>query len=68
MIWLTWRQFRTQAAAAAAIAVAFALVLAATGPRLVDIAATYRDVFGLTMRTSLKQSLETGPVLLASPL
>ena len=36
MIWLTWRQFRAQAAAVAAVAVAFALVLAATGPRLAD--------------------------------
>jgi hypothetical protein len=45
MIWLTWRQFRVQAAAVAAIAVAFALVLATTGPRLADLATTYRDVF-----------------------
>ena len=36
MIWLTWRQFRAQAAAVAAIALAFALVLAATGRRLAD--------------------------------
>ena len=45
MIWLTWRQFRLQALAVAAIAIAFALVLAATGRRLADLAATYRDVF-----------------------
>jgi hypothetical protein len=45
MIWLTWRQLRAQAAAVAAAAVGFALVLAVTGPRLADIAATYRDVF-----------------------
>jgi hypothetical protein len=45
MIWLTWRQFRAQAAAVAAIALAFALVLAATGRRLADLATTYRDVF-----------------------
>jgi hypothetical protein len=45
MIWLTWRQFRAQFAAVAAVAVAFALVLAGTGRRLADIAATYRDVF-----------------------
>ena len=45
MIWPTWRQFRAQAAAVAAIAVGFALVLAATGPRLADLATTYRDVF-----------------------
>jgi hypothetical protein len=51
MIWLTWRQFRAQAAAVAAVALAFALVLAATGPRLADIAATYRDVFDHLTRT-----------------
>src|SRR4029079_11081457 len=45
MIWLTWRQFRAQASPVAAAAVAFALVLAATGPRLADLATTYRDVF-----------------------
>ncbi len=45
MIWLTWRQFRLQAAAVAAVAIAFALVLAATGRRLADLATTYRDVF-----------------------
>jgi len=45
MIWLTWRQFRAQAAAVAAVTVAFALILAATGPRLADLAVTYRDVF-----------------------
>jgi hypothetical protein len=45
MIWLTWRQFRLQAAAVAALAIAFALVLAATGRRLADLATTYRDVF-----------------------
>jgi hypothetical protein len=51
MIWLTWRQFRAQAAAVAAVAVAFALVLAATGPRLADLAITYRDVFDHLTRT-----------------
>jgi hypothetical protein len=45
MIWLTGRQFRIQAAAVAAVAIAFALVLAATGSRLADLATTYRDVF-----------------------
>ncbi len=45
MIWLTWRQLRAQTAAVAALAVAFALVLAATGRRLADLATTYRDVF-----------------------
>ncbi|HEX4699485.1 MAG TPA: ABC transporter permease subunit [Actinomycetes bacterium] len=45
MIWLTWRQFRLQAAAVATVTIAFALVLAATGSRLADLATTYRDVF-----------------------
>jgi hypothetical protein len=34
MIWLTWRQFRTQATATAAALVAFAVALAVTGPQL----------------------------------
>ena len=38
MMWLSWRQFRTQAAAVYAGVVAFAAVLAVTGPRLVDLA------------------------------
>jgi hypothetical protein len=37
MIWLTWRQFRLQALAAAAVLVAFAILLAATGPRLASL-------------------------------
>jgi ABC-type transport system involved in multi-copper enzyme maturation permease subunit len=40
MIWLTWRQFRTQAVAVAAIVAAFALLLLVTGPHLVSL---YRD-------------------------
>ena len=34
MIWLTWRQFRTQAVVAVVALAAFAIVLAVTGPRL----------------------------------
>jgi hypothetical protein len=45
MIWLTWRQLRIPVAAVAAVVVAFALVLAATGSRLAELATTYRDVF-----------------------
>ena len=37
MIWLTWRQFRIQAAAAAAALAAFAILLAATGPHLASL-------------------------------
>jgi ABC-2 family transporter protein len=45
MIWLTWRQFRTQAAAVYAAVAAVAVVLAITGPRLVDLARIDPDVF-----------------------
>ena len=38
MIWLTWRQFRVQAAAVYAAVAAVAVGLAITGPRLVDLA------------------------------
>ena len=37
MIWLTWRQFRAQAVTAAAALAAFAILLAATGPRLASL-------------------------------
>jgi len=41
MIWLTWRQLRTQAAAVYAAVAAFAVVLAITGPRLLDLSRAY---------------------------
>jgi hypothetical protein len=44
MIWLTWRQFRTQAVVAAAALAAFAVLLAATGPHL----ASLYDASGIT--------------------
>ncbi|MER7908418.1 ABC transporter permease subunit [Streptomyces sp. NPDC096068] len=37
MIWLTWRQFRTQAAVLFAAVAAFAAILATTGPQLADL-------------------------------
>lgn len=37
MIWLAWRQFRTQTAVVFAAVAAFAAVLAVTGPRLADL-------------------------------
>ena len=37
MIWLTWRQFRAQAVTAAAALAAFAILLAATSPRLASL-------------------------------
>jgi hypothetical protein len=38
VIWLTWRQFRVQAATAVAAVTALAVVLAVTGPRLAELA------------------------------
>ncbi|HEX6756016.1 MAG TPA: hypothetical protein VF109_08725 [Mycobacteriales bacterium] len=43
MTWLTWRQFRTQAAAVYAAVVAFVIVLAITGPRLLELSRAYPD-------------------------
>jgi hypothetical protein len=40
MMWLTWRQARTQAVAISALIAAFAILLLATGPHLVTL---YRD-------------------------
>jgi hypothetical protein len=40
MIWLTWRQFRLQAATAAGAVAAVAIVLALTGHRLVELSTT----------------------------
>ncbi|CAM5274473.1 hypothetical protein STANM309S_06457 [Streptomyces tanashiensis] len=37
MLWLTWRQFRTQAAVVYAAVAALAATLAVTGPRLSDL-------------------------------
>ncbi|WP_217240206.1 transporter [Streptomyces sp. AC555_RSS877] len=37
MIWLTWRQFRTQAALMSAAVAALAVTLAVTGPQLADL-------------------------------
>ena len=37
MTWLTWRQFRVQAFTATAALAAFAVLLAATGPRLASL-------------------------------
>ncbi len=49
MLWLTWRQFRVQAAAVAALVAAFGVVLLVTGLRLASLyhassfAACHRD-------------------------
>ncbi|MEU6768070.1 transporter [Streptomyces sp. NPDC046853] len=47
MIWLTWRQFRTQAAVVYLALACLAVLLAVTGPQLADLyAATGDDLFG----------------------
>ena len=45
MTWLTWRQARAQALVAWAVAITFALVLAATGPHLLDDYRADQDQF-----------------------
>jgi ABC-2 family transporter len=66
MIWLTWRQFRLQAASAAGAVVAIAIVLAITGPRLVDLSTTA----GVNLFDQLTQSdrwlYNAGVVLMAT--
>jgi len=44
MIWLTWRQFRVQALTAAVALAAFAILMAATGPRLASLYATSKII------------------------
>jgi hypothetical protein len=51
MIWLTWRQFRTQAAVVYAAVAAVAIVLAVTGPRLLALARIDAKVFDRLSRT-----------------
>jgi hypothetical protein len=43
MTWLTWRQFRAQAAAVYVAVAAFAVLLAITGPRLLRLSRAYPD-------------------------
>jgi len=65
MIWLTWRQFRAQAATVYAAAAAFAIVLAITGPRLLDLSRAYPNaVFDQLTRTD-RNLYNAGLVVLA---
>jgi hypothetical protein len=64
MIWLSWRQFRIQAAAAGLAAIAVTVVLAITGPRLADLARRSTDIFDLLTRTD-RFLFYAGIVLLA---
>ncbi len=52
MIWLTWRQARTQVVVAAAGAVVFVMFLAATGPHLLDDYRADQDQFLTLIRTN----------------
>jgi hypothetical protein len=65
MIWLTWRQLRLQTLSAAAAVAAVAVVLALTGPRLVELSTTA----GVNLFDQLTASdhwlYEAGVVLLA---
>lgn len=45
MIWLTWRQFRIQAATVYAAVAAVGIVLAITGPKLVDLAKIDANIY-----------------------
>jgi ABC-type transport system involved in multi-copper enzyme maturation permease subunit len=52
MIWLTWRQSRTQVSVIAAAVAALAVVLAATGPHLFDVHHLYASTFLDRINTS----------------
>ena len=65
MTWLTWRQFRTQAAAVYAAVAAFVIVLAITGPRLVDLARAYPDTLFDQLTAADQRLNNAGLVVLA---
>jgi hypothetical protein len=64
VIWLSWRQFRAQAATGGAAAVMVALVLALTGPRLADLAGPGVSIYDLLSRTD-RNLFFAGVVVLA---
>jgi ABC-type transport system involved in multi-copper enzyme maturation permease subunit len=65
MIWLTWRQFRTQAAAVSAAVAAFAVVLAITGPRLLDLSRAYPNALFDHLTRTDRNLYNAGLVLMA---
>jgi ABC-2 family transporter protein len=65
MIWLTWRQFRTQAAVGYAAVVAFAVVLAITGPRLLELSRAYPDAVFDQLTGTDRRLFNAGLVALA---
>jgi ABC-type transport system involved in multi-copper enzyme maturation permease subunit len=64
MIWLTWRQFRVQAAAVYAAIAAVAVYLAITGPRLVHLAQLDGSIFDKLTRSD-RNLFAAGVVVLA---
>jgi len=71
MIWLTWRQFRTQAAVVVGALVVVAIILAVTGPNLVHLyhACTVTHTCGQSSFTSTDHNLQIGvqALLLVAP-
>ena len=63
MIWLAWRQFRTQILGAAGVLVALAIVLAVTGPHLVSVADGYLKL----CRADKDCGVTNNPVLSTDP-
>lgn len=64
MIWLTYRQFRAQAAVALAAVVAVAATLAATASRVADLARLHNDLLDAVTRTD-RRLFYAGIVVLA---
>jgi ABC-type transport system involved in multi-copper enzyme maturation permease subunit len=64
MTWLTWRQMRVQAAAVYALVIGAAVILALTGPRLLDKARIDANIFDHLTRTE-RDLYYAGVVVLA---
>lgn len=65
MTWLTWRQFRTSALTVYAALAAVAVVLALTGPRLVDLSSAHPSNL-LDLLTARDRNLYFGGVVLVA--
>jgi hypothetical protein len=63
MIWLAWRQFRTQILGVAGVLAALAVVLAVTGPHLVSVADAYLKM----CRADKDCGVTNNPVLTTDP-
>lgn len=64
MIWLTWRQFRVQAAAVYAAVAAAGIVLAITGKQLLDLAKLNPNVYDVLTRSD-RNLFITGVIVVA---